>query len=238
MSLYSQYSKAQDAPANIVKPEITIGVVVFPPFTLAHTDKPGCYGPFINQAVDVFLSSGMALSVVCAPAARIYRLLQSGEIDMTINVHSTAGIVGHVKFFNRPFSFLELSLVSYADATEKSVAAIRAFDYGGYRGKLSAQGYKFINVPTALDAINVFLRRRSESLITYKGPFDYMMATKAEPEGEPIVMERIAKVPVYFAVANNSPNADAVNAWLASYSLKLPVNKTFMAEPYMPAKIE
>jgi len=180
----------------------------------------------------------MRLGVVCAPAARVYRLLQSGEIDMTINVNSTDGIVGHATFFNRPFSFIELSLISYADATEKSIAAIRAFDYGGYRDRLSSQGYKFINVPTAQDAVKVFLKRRSESLITYKGPFDYMMANMPTPPGAAMITERIDKVPVFFAVAVNSPNAGAINQWLASYSLQLPVNTTFMAEPYTPTKKE
>ncbi|MFT6990583.1 MAG: hypothetical protein ACJASL_002561, partial [Paraglaciecola sp.] len=52
----------------------------------------------------------------------------------------------------------------------KTVAAIRGFSYHGFRTKLTTQGYDFFDLPTSISAIQLFLKKRSSHLISYRSP--------------------------------------------------------------------
>jgi polar amino acid transport system substrate-binding protein len=143
-------------------------------------------------------------------------MMSSGDLDLTINVKTTQGLVNNADFFPKPFSVLTLALYNYANATEKSISAIRAFDYNGYRDKLQNDGFRFIDVPTAEDAVELFVRRRSQHLISYKTPYDYyLMANdvKFETQVNTTVLQNI---PTYIAISRMSAHRLKLLDWLST----------------------
>lgn len=215
------------------KQPITLAVIDFPPFTILNRESMVCDGPFVDRVLEIFEASPYSINVVCNPPARLFRRLGTGDVDFTINISSTKGIQGKVEFFNRPFSFINLSLVSYLDAQQDTVASVRAYDYAGSRQVLSEQGYRFIDVPSPVDAVRIFLHRRSEHIITYKGPFEYMLKQMGETFEDRFIVETIASIPTYFAVSKTSVHSEGITAWIASYSSKMEEDLSFMREPYI-----
>ena len=204
----------QTAPASTSTKLIAkLGVVVFPPYTTVDSDND-CVGPYINAAEKLFAGSNIRLNVICAPAARIYRMLEKNEIDFTINVKSTGGLSGRVDFYPIPFSSLELALYKYRQAKEKTVSGIRAFDYNGYRQKLVSEGFSFIDVPTAQDAIELFVRGRSRYLISYKAPYEHYISTNSIALYPAVSKTELERIPTFFAISNISPVRRRISNWL------------------------
>lgn len=99
----------------------------------------------------------------------MYLLLDKGEVDFSINIKTTAAISKMHQFVEPAYMPLQLMLYSHPLSSlapqDKTVAAIRSFDYLGQRQQLVQQGYQVIDVPDSVSAVQLFLHQRTQHLI-------------------------------------------------------------------------
>jgi hypothetical protein len=121
-----------------------------------------------------------------------------------------------VTFTKIPFDDIILNLYTYAkgDNSQKQIAAIRGYDYNGYREKLIKMGFEFIDVSKDEDAIRMFASKRTNYLLSYSGPFDdYVknistLAGSFEPGSYKV--ERLTAIPTHYAISKASPHYDVL----------------------------
>ncbi|MFQ3189125.1 MAG: phage terminase large subunit [Paraglaciecola sp.] len=78
-----------------------------------------------------------------------------------------------------PFNTLKLDFYTHKNTEfNKSVAAIRGFSYHGFKASLTEQGYAFFNLPNSISALQLFLKKRTRHLISYRSPVEYYMDEK------------------------------------------------------------
>ncbi|WP_051275561.1 substrate-binding periplasmic protein [Aestuariibacter salexigens] len=185
------------------KPVVTLGLLVFPPEVVVDSETGKCLGEVID--ISKLVLKNFNVDVVCAPPARIYRLLEQGVVDLTINIKTTDALQDKVKFTNIPYRFLVTNLYGHKDKQDAgSVSAIRGFDYNGTRGKLASDGYQFIDLPTSTDAIRMFARGRSEYLLSYESPVKFLL----DEFPEKYSVKTLQSVPTFYAVSNVSPHQE------------------------------
>jgi polar amino acid transport system substrate-binding protein len=200
--------------AQIINNKITVGLSVLPPFSEMLSDNQ-CGGTYVDAVKQlIYESSPFDVSVVCAPPIRIYRMIEAGNVDLTINVKTTKRLIQHVTFHPMLFSNLSLVLYTHENRPEKSIAAIRGFDYHGFRQKFTEEDYQFVDVPNGMDAVEIFLRERSASLLLYEGTFEWYLSKNNEVLIKNIIKSDLQLVPTYFAVSNRSEHKRAIEQWL------------------------
>lgn len=221
--------------AATTKPVIRIGVHNFPPefFMQQPTNGPvRCGGPGVEQTAKILASAQLMLEAVCVTPARMYLLLQTGEIDLSINIKSTKALL-HTnpqqapRFASPAYMDLKLMLYSHSRSSKApandSVAAIRSFDYQGQRQLLSARGFSFIDVSDATSAIELFLHYRTEHLISYSAPFDSYL-TQSYPSNKSIPASplwqssQLATVPAFYVISAQSPQRDLLLQTIENYA--------------------
>jgi len=163
-------------------PTFTMGLVEFPPFAKTNPDTGQCEGSGIDTMMSLLNNNQAQLEVVCGSPARIYSEIEAGRVDFTINVKSTSSIKDFITFTDIPFALLSINFYqrtqkestahTNADSSPKKLAAIRDFDYVGYREHYLNQGFEFIDVPTPEDAVKLFISKRTDSLISYQRPYE------------------------------------------------------------------
>lgn len=207
--------------------KIVLGVVQFPPLIVVNPDNFDCIGPAIDASRELLASLGYAVKVQCIPAARLYTLIERGLVDLTINVRSTGALINNVEFIDKPFSYLTLGLVqNLALNDDKSVAAIRGFDYLGIRNELISKGYTFFDLPSSNDAINLFVHGRTSNLLTYLGPYDYYLDKQPLSFLQTKTIRR-RQVPAYFAVSRASKHRTSLVKVINGYALEHGVDTFF-----------
>jgi hypothetical protein len=180
-----------------------------------------CVGDFITITEKILAEYAITLDVVCAPPIRIYRLLENAEVDFTINIKSTQALPKDIIFVDVPLSTLNLKLYAYKNPQSiKSVAAIRSFGYHGFRTKLMAEGYNFIDLPTSISAIQLFLKERTTHLISYRAPVDYHLEEKKLEFKASISVLPLLDVPTYYAISGKSPHLDKLRTAFSEYASK------------------
>lgn len=206
------------AKAELPIKKLVLGVVQFPPLIVLDSNNYECVGPAIDTSKTLLESIGYAVSVQCIPAARLYNLIERGTVDITINVRSTGALINNVQFIDTPFSYLSLGLVKNLSLEDdKSVAAIRGFDYLGLRNELIGKGFTFFDLPSSNDAINLFIHGRTANLLTYLGPYDYYLDKQPITFLETKIVHR-KKVPTYFAISRASRYRESLIAALNGYT--------------------
>lgn len=191
---------------------VTFGAIIFPPNTLLDKETNVCVGEGIDKTRLILSQYDIDMEVICASAIRIYKLIEQGKIDLTINVKSTRALSKSVGFTDTPYQLLKLNLYRHtADPKGKTIAAIRGFDYHGNRQRLEHEGYRFVDLPNSLSAIELFVRGRSSHLISYKGPVDYYTKELSLPLNEDVVEQRILEVPAYYAITSDSAVSDLLS---------------------------
>lgn len=160
---------------------VTMGGHYFPPYMVSDEAGDNCGGEAVDMTRKILAEVNIDMQLVCASPARIFRLLMSGEVDFTINIKSTRALSEGVEFVDPPYTQLKLMLYENSlvgqDEFDKTVAAIRGFDYHGFRQNLSEQGFRFIDMPDSISAVKMFLAGRSSGLISYEAPYDYYLST-------------------------------------------------------------
>ncbi len=190
---------------------VMMGVHNFPPDFVVSQDGQDCGGDGAALARKIMAEAGLQLETRCVTPARLYLLLQKGDIDLTINIKSTAALAHQPAplFVEPPYMTLQLVLYSHKKTSpaphNDSIAAIRAFDYQGQRQQLSARGHQFVDVADATQAIEVFLHRRTEHLLTYEGPFRAYLQSHDASVLNQFERRALDSIPAYFVVSPASP---------------------------------
>lgn len=201
---------------------ITLGALQFPPMAYSQAGSQECIGYLVELTRQIFAEYGYEVRSICAPAIRVYRMIESGDVDFTVNIRSTKLLEDHADFFATPFGTLDLLFLSHKDkGYEKMVSAIRGFDYHGHRQKLVDEGYVFQDMPGSIDAIKMFVRERTRHLITYKEPYKFYLEQNGFDVPEATNAKFLLQLPTYYAVSNTSKNHDLIMRMLKEH-----VNKT------------
>ncbi|WP_337843335.1 hypothetical protein [Rheinheimera sp.] len=191
-------------------------------------DGKVCGGRAVTILDKILKPAGLQVEPVCGTAARIYRQLDSGDMDMGIST-VTNPLVNHAHTFLTP-AYTELVLVLYSHpealsgADANSVAAIRGLEYQGQRLLMQQQGYQFIEMPDAISASSFFLHQRAQHLISYEGPFLYYLEQHAPDRSQHIRQQPLMKVDAQLVVSAHSVYKEriiqAVTAFAATHKCR------------------
>lgn len=192
---------------------------MFPPSAYIDKKTGKCVGENIDIARKILSHYNIKLNVVCALPIRMYRLVENAEVDFTVNVKLTTALRPHVEFVDPPLKRLVINLYHYGTDSEfKTISAIRGFDYNGTRRKLTDQDYRFIDLPTAESAIQLFLKRRSDALISYQSNVVHIKQQNAIVFPEDVTASPLLEVNAYFAIAKGSAKFDLLKYLLNDYA--------------------
>lgn len=212
--LFSKFLAAEEAL------NINFGVAIFKPYSSIDENTGECVGLGFAVTKKLLKPKSIGINNSCAAPARIYRSLSSGIVDLSLNIKSTLAVQDKVTFTNIPFDALMLNFYTNTDnaRVDKKIAAIRGYDYNGFRATLTQQGFEFVDVSDSEDAIRIFANNRTKYLLSYQGPFeDYTMNQQSEKELLTLTgahIELLIAVPTYYAISKASAHHDAlVNAF-------------------------
>lgn len=186
---------------------VTLGIVVFPPHSKLDEVSNECVGSFVTITRRILAEYVIDIDVVCAPPIRIYRLLESADVDFTINVKSTKALPRNVVFVHTPFNTLKLDFYTHKSTEfNKSVAAIRGFSYHGFKASLTEQGFEFFDLPNSISAVQLFLKKRTRHLISYRSRVEYYMDEKKLNIKDDVTVAHLVDVHTYYAISGQSPH--------------------------------
>lgn len=201
--------------------EVRLGVHNFPPFFIVNADG-SCGGEAVEQTRLILQSANLSLEVICATPARLYKMLQRGDIDFTINIKHTLALGEDVQFVEPPYGQLSLVLLTHgaAVAREKrpTIAAIRGFDYHGQRQQLIEKGYTFVDMSDSIGAVDLFVKGRTNALITYEAPFNYYLQQQNlafAPHYQRFVLENLD---THYVISNASSRSALLRQALEQYA--------------------
>lgn len=202
--------------------EIRLGVHNFPPY-FVMTDHDNCAGEAVELTRSILQSADITVTAVCATPARLYKLLQSGEVDLTINIKHTQALPDNVSFIAPPYVQLSLILLTHgaAVAREKqpTIAAIRGFDYHGQRQVLTGKGYSFIDLPDSISAVEMFIKGRSSALLTYEAPFNYYLQQHNLPFEKHYQCQVLEDIDAFYVVSEQSAHKAYIDNKLTQHAL-------------------
>ena len=184
---------------------VTLGIILFPPNTRYDSVEKACVGESIDMVRYILWQKHIHMNVVCGTAARIYKLLETDEIDFTFNIKSTGAVAGKVTFVEPAFRVIRLRMYSRGSRWDSgSVAAIQGFDYNGLRKNLTLRGYTFLDLPSTISALKVFQTKQSEHLLAYAGPIDYYLNDSGISFASDVTYREVFRVNSYIAINNKS----------------------------------
>ncbi|MEH8018112.1 transporter substrate-binding domain-containing protein [Rheinheimera muenzenbergensis] len=203
--------------------EIRLGVHNFPPYFVMQ-DSNNCGGEAVELTRKLLQTDNIKVTAVCATPARLYKLLQSGDVDLTINIKHTKALPDNVSFIAPPFVQLSLVLLTHgaAVAREKqpTIAAIRGFDYHGQRQILTEKGYTFIDLPDSISAVEMFIKGRSSALLTYDAPFDYYLKQHQLPFARNYQCQLLEQLDAFYVMSEQSAAKSYISDKLSQYARK------------------
>jgi hypothetical protein len=190
---------------------LKMGVHNFPPDIVVNPDG-SCGGPGLVLSQTMFEAAGMQVEPVCITPARMYMLLDNGDIDFSINIKSTLKLSRQHVAVEPPYSELQLVLYSHLKqtSTTNDIAAIRAFDYQGQRMLLQQVGYHFIDLPDSVSASQFFVHQRSQHLLTYDGPFRAYLNTQPPELLKDFKRKPITSIDTFYILSARSPHLAAM----------------------------
>ena len=202
--------------------EIRLGVHNFPPY-FVMTDHDNCAGEAVALTRSLLQTDTIKLTTVCATPARLYKMLQSGEVDLTINIKHTQALPDNVSFIAPPYVQLSLILLTHgaAVAREKqpTIAAIRGFDYHGQRQVLTEKGYSFIDLPDSISAVEMFIKGRSSALLTYDAPFNHYLQQHNLPFEKHYQCQVLEHIDAFYVVSEQSTHKAYIDNKLTQHAL-------------------
>jgi polar amino acid transport system substrate-binding protein len=201
---------------------VTMGGHYFPPYIVSDETDGSCGGEAVDLTREILAEANIDLQLVCASPARIFKLLLNAEVDFTINIKSTQALSEGVEFVDPPYTQLKLMLYENAQVEqgefEKNIAAIRGFDYHGFRNKLTEQGYHFIDMPDSISAVKMFLAARSSGLITYQTPYNFYLSTHKWLHPKNSSTTLLTSLDTHYVIATRSPMKERLKQALISYA--------------------
>lgn len=201
--------------------EIRLGVHHFPPYFIRASDAI-CNGSAVDLTRDILQNKNIQVTTVCATPARLYKMLETGEIDLTINIKYTLALPENVSFIEPPYARMNLVLLTQAVSVmrepQPTIAAIRSFDYHGQRQILQNQGYNFIDLPDSISAVEMFLKGRSSALITYEAPFNYYLQQHNLASTKHYKRQLLETINGHYVVSDHSPYKAYISETLQRYA--------------------
>lgn len=211
-----------DGQAKLIK--LSLGVHHFPPGLVASSDGKQCGGTAVDKLNKIFLPSGYVVVPVCSPPARIYRSMDTGDIDLSLNT-LTNTLINKTHIYLLP-AFTQLVLVLYSHPAsamapeDKTVSAVRGFDYQGQRVEMQQHGFQFVDMPDTISATNFFLHKRSQYLISYEGPFLHAMQEHYPGMIKTLSAQPLTKIDVQVVVSVRSVHRDNIIKIIQDYAKK------------------
>lgn len=198
---------------------VTFGAALFPPSAYIDKSTGKCVGENIDVTSKILAHYNIKLEIVCALPIRMYRLVENAEVDFTVNVKLTRALRPHVEFVEPPLKQLVINLYRYDTKSEfKTISAIRGFDYQGSRKEFVDQNYQFIDLPTAVSALQLFLKRRSDALISYQSNVLHLQRQNSMMLPKDVTITPLRKVDAHYAIAKGSANFDLLWHVLTDYA--------------------
>jgi len=191
---------------------INVGVTVFKPYSSIDESTGQCVGSGFDITKKLLKPYNIEVNASCSAPARVYRSLSSGTVDLSLNIKSTLALQDKVTFTTIPFDALVLNFYSNPDVSSMNnkIAAIRGYDYNGFKDTLIQKGFEFVDVANAEDAIRLFANKRTKYLLSYEGPFNgYIDNEKGETELLTLnnaQSELLVSIPTYYAISKASPH--------------------------------
>lgn len=199
-----------DNKPDVIKQRVVLGVVEFPPLVMKDTTTLKCHGDIIDAISALLTKLNYEVRVECAPPARLFERVRTGVVDLTINVKGTRALDDNVIFLDKPVVFLSTLLVSNKKRlNEKSVAAVRGYDFLGMRKELQEEGYTFFDMANASETIQLFEMHRTAHLLTYEAPYMFYVANNGSTVSELLVSQR-RNIPSFLAVSKTSDQKDSL----------------------------
>ena len=214
--LLSDNQTAVAVPTTNNKATIRFGLTGFKPYSNFDINAGTCDGPALDISHQLLSPFGFDVLSVCSSPARLYRSITDGLVDISLNIKSTSVLQNTVTFTKIPFDDLVLNLYTNKDYTsnDKKIAAIRGYEYEGFRSTLIQRGYEFLDVANNQDALRLFVNNRAKHLLSYDGPFrgdiDNPRFKKNTMHNLAYKKELLLSVPTYFAISKASPQHDAL----------------------------
>jgi polar amino acid transport system substrate-binding protein len=201
--------------------ELTMGVVWFPPDVILDEKTKECVGRNITITRAILLKYDIKINVICASPLRIYRMIESEEIDFTINIKSTEALTKYVEFSDIPFRKIILNLYTHNEPNQnKTISMVRGFDYQGYRQRYSDEGFDFIDLPNTISAIRVFMKGRSHYMLSYESPVEHYLATNNITMKNTVSITPLLEIDSYYGVAKHSPHRHELMQAFSDYAVK------------------
>lgn len=198
---------------------VVFGASLFPPSAYIDKASGKCIGENIDITHKIFDHQPVTVEIVCAPPARMYRLIQRGDVDFTINVKTTAALAPYVEFVDTPLKPLIVNLYQFVDKPEpKTIAAIRDFDYDGSRMLLAQNQVTFIDLPTPEAALKLFLKQRSDALISYQSNIEHLLREQSLTFPKAVRSSRLSAVNAYYGVTKTSAHYALITHILNEYA--------------------
>lgn len=211
---------------------ITLGLVDFPPSSYFDESKQECLGYSVTTTRQLFAHYDIEVKAICAPAARVFRMMRNVDIDLTINVSTTKLLQDTVDFFETPFSELQIIFLSHnTKGFEGMVSGIRGFDYQRNRDILEKRGYFFQDNPGSIAAIKVFVKGRTRHLITYRRPFEHYLERNDIEMPEDFDLQVLGTVPSYYSISKQSSKRDRILEVLNHYVKKTQIKRFLETTP-------
>jgi len=209
--------------SSTAQQHIVMGVHNFPPyFVMQGSDN--CAGEAVELTRSILQRDNVKLTTICATPARLYKMLQRGEVDLTINIKHTRALPDNVSFVATPYVQLSLVLLTHgaAVAREKlpTIAAIRGFDYHGQRQLLADKGYGFIDLPDSISAVEMFIKGRSSALLTYEAPFNHYLQQHGLPFAAHYKCQLLEHIDAFFVVSDQSVHKAYIDEKLSQHANK------------------
>ena len=200
---------------------VTLGASLFPPSAYIDKNTGKCVGENIDVTRKILSHYDIKLEVVCTLPARMYRLVKNSEVDFTVNVKSTRALSPYVEFIEPPLKKLVVNLYHYGTNNKlKTVSAVRGFDYNGSRQKLIDQNYRFVDLPTPESALQLFLKRRIDALISYQSNVVHLKQQNAIEFPKEVTVTPLINVNAYYGIAKGSAHFDLLQYVLNDYARK------------------
>lgn len=203
------------------KTPIKIGLTGFKPYSHLDPASGKCEGTAVTTTQALLSPYNFEITATCASPARNFRSMSNGVVDLSLNIKSTSALYDKGTFTSIPFGKIYLNLYTNVGASDRTrqIAAVRGYEYNGFRHALIEQGYEFIDVANSKDAIRLFAHHRTTYLLAYQGPFaDYLdkHASKGDKlEPDTYEVERLTSIPTHYVISKASKHHDQLVAAFA-----------------------
>lgn len=199
----------------------TFGMVILSPYVYFDHESNQCMGKTIDITKMIMAEYKVPLEVICGSPSRIYKGLQVGDVNFTINTKTISNEIDNTFMVKPVFSEVKVNLYSHLTMPNSSeIAVTRDYEYQGVRKQLRDQGYKFVDLPTGLSAFTVFFKKKSQHLLSFSQPIEQYLRDNAITLSKDIKVETLHKVQSNYVIMRDSRHFEVLRRTLTDYASK------------------